>query len=495
MMRGGLTTRLVASFAAIILLCLALAGTTFVYLIQPLQTEQALRRLAELAVPLAVQVRILEAQGASAQEVAAYLADQAEGLGVRILLVRQAGQTVVHDTEGGLVGRTLTFERPLHPGQDPVLVGTVEASGEGRLAVVSFVGPTPRPILERIRRRLPEPQFSVALAVPQAGLAAGWLQVGPQLRSAALISLFASVAAALVIARSITRPLGAITRASEAMARGDYNQRIDVPGGDEVSRLAASFNQMADRVSRSDRTLRDFLADVSHELRTPLTTIQGFSQAILDGTAGDPASIAESARIINEDAARMHHMVEDLLYLSSIESGQLTMERETVNLAELVEGAGRRARQRADGRAVEVDVDGGPQVIFADPRRLEQVLDNLLTNAISHSPPAGRVSVRTFSVDHEARVRVHNTGSFVSIEDRDRIFQRFARGSENGGAGLGLSIASEIVRAHGGRIDLQSSPEDGTTFTVVLPQDGGEEQEPQGGRGETRRPSANAGRS
>src|SRR5207244_9191088 len=115
----------------------------------------------------------------------------------------------------------------------------------------------------------------------------------------------ASVAVALVLARSISEPLAAITRASEAMARGDYNQRIPTRGSDEIARLASTFNVMAEQVAKSNRTLRAFLADVSHELRTPLTSIGGFSEAILDGTVHDIGSAKEAARIIKEEASRM----------------------------------------------------------------------------------------------------------------------------------------------------------------------------------------------
>jgi two-component system sensor histidine kinase ResE len=227
---------------------------------------------------------------------------------------------------------------------------------------------------------------------------------------------------------------------------------------------------MAQQVSRSNRTLRDFLADVSHELRTPLTTIQGFAQAILDGTARSVGEVDESVRIIAQDAARMHRMVEDLLYLSSIESGQLNMEMEIANLAELAQGAVRRARQRDECRAWAVDFGSIPLCVNVDPHRVEQVLDNLLSNAINHSPLDGEITVSAYATRYEAHVRVHNTGSVVRPEDRDRIFERFFRANgDSDGSGLGLAIASQIARSHGGRIDVESTPADGTAFTLVLP--------------------------
>jgi signal transduction histidine kinase len=473
MIPGGLRTKLVLAFASIILLCLGLAGSAFVYLLQPYQTQQALIRLGELAVPITFQVRILETQGAGPREIASYLDDQANNLDVRILLLRQADQVVIHDTEDTLDGDVLVFGNSARSRGNLFIQGTVDVPGEGTLALVSIAPAPPNPGAQPPRGRLGAnpSQFSVALAAPQSTLAAGWLAIAPQLRTAALISLFASIAAAFLIARSITGPLSEITRASEAMARGDYNQQIPVRGRDEVARLASAFNLMAQQVSRSNRTLRDFLADVSHELRTPLTTIQGFAQAILDGTARDPHDVAESVRIISNDAARMHRMVEDLLYLSRIESGQLSMDVERVDLVQLVEGAVKRARQRTNGRTMRLEAGPSPLGVTVDPHRIEQVLDNLLSNAIKHSPPDGDITVCTAPRGPEVHVRVHNTGSVVRPQDRDRIFERFFRAGDDDGTstGLGLAIASQIARSHGGRIDVESAPQTGTAFTLVLP--------------------------
>jgi signal transduction histidine kinase len=277
-----------------------------------------------------------------------------------------------------------------------------------------------------------------------------------------------SIAVALFIARSITRPLIAITRASEGIARGDYDQRITVEGNDELARLASSFNTMAQRVAQSNRALRDFLADVSHELRTPLTTVQGFSQAILDGTADSPEAVAKAARVISEDSERMRRMVEDLLHLSQIQSGQLAMEVKVVDLTEVAEDAVKRARQRTDQSSVDFKPIVQPAYVTADARRIGQVLDNLLSNAINHTPRDGKVTVGAGASGDEVSIRVHNPGSFIPPEDRERIFQRFARGRDGKGTGLGLSIAQEIARSHGGRIDLETSPTDGTAFTLVL---------------------------
>jgi two-component system OmpR family sensor kinase len=146
------------------------------------------------------------------------------------------------------------------------------------------------------------------------------------------------------------------------------------------------------------------------------------------------------------------------------------MDVETVDLLETVDRSARRAKALDDGQRVEVHPSERPLMVRADARRIEQVLDNLLVNALQHTPEAGAITIGATATDGEARVRVHNTGSYISPEERESIFQRFYRGSNDGkGAGLGLAIASEIARAHGGEIMVDSSPGDGTAFTLVLP--------------------------
>lgn len=459
--------RLVISFVAIILLCLGLAGATFAYLLQQYQTQQALDRLSAMALPVAIQVRILELQGATLPLIASYLDDQALDLDIRILLVDESSQTIAHDSSRRLDGSKIVLDGA-GTRLPRVIQGTMEVPGEGNVAIALAVQYQPnRP---RLRPDGSPPRYTVALAAPGSSLAAEWLKIVPRLGTAALVSVLASVAVAFLIARSISRPLRKIRDASAAMARGDYNQRIVHNGHDEIAQLAATFNIMAEQVARSNRALRDFLADASHELRTPLTSIEGFSQAILDGTAHDEEAIAESARIINEDALRMERIVDDLSYLSKVQSGQLAMEMRSIDLVDLARGAVKRAQRRAQDQTIELRSPHDHIHITADARRIEQVLDNLLSNAINHTPQDGTITVSTEITGTEARVRVHNTGSYVPPEDRERIFQRFFHGDGAGaGTGLGLAIASEIARLHGGRIDLQSSPHDGTTFDLVLP--------------------------
>jgi signal transduction histidine kinase len=229
------------------------------------------------------------------------------------------------------------------------------------------------------------------------------------------------------------------------------------------------------------------LANVSHDLRTPLTSISGFAGALVDGTVSGAEGAREAGRIIGEEAERMRRLVEDLLYLSRIESGDLALQRDPVDLSELARAAQARFLFRAQERGITFDVQAPAQVmILGDSHRIGQVLDNLVENAFKYTPPTGFVTVsvgleesrpttnaRNARTARTATLTVHNTGSFIPPEEQERVFERFyqidkARAG-NRGSGLGLAIAREIIQAHGGRIELHSTVQGGTTFTVRIP--------------------------
>ena len=315
--------------------------------------------------------------------------------------------------------------------------------------------------------------------------------MAPRLTLAALVSLSASIVVAWLLAASIARPLARMTRAAEDMALGRFDHEIEAKGDDEVGRLSAAFNMMMREVARSHRTLRDFVANVSHDLRTPLTSIQGFSQAMVDGALRTPDDYAEAGRVINEEAERMRRLVEDLLELSKIESGQVRLDIEPCELEILAHQAAERAERRAEeqGVGLALAIDEAP-LVRADGRWVERAVDNLLDNALKHTPAGGTVTIATgtMTVPPGARVispigrrtggfgyiAVHNTGSFIPPGDQPRVFERFyqldkARSTSGGGSGLGLAIAQEIIQAHGGWIHVQSSRAGGTEFAILLP--------------------------
>jgi signal transduction histidine kinase len=484
-MPRSLRSKLILAFAAIIFVCLFSAGTGFVVFLRNHETEQAREKVGRLAQPLALRVTYLEWLGLMPEQMRPSLDDYAAGLNVRILLIDKMTSTVLVDTDRQLEGETV-------PGLTssggtervgPIWVRQVHFTDDGQ----SLLLYTALDTVTGQEGTSPEmfSRYRSVVAVPEANITSAWQDIFPGVGIAGGIALVISVAIAFVFSRSISRPLGQITRASEEMARGHYNQQIEVRGRDEVARLATAFNAMALEVNRSQATLRQFLADASHELRTPLTSIQGFSQAIAEGAIDDPADMSESARIINEEAQRMRALVDDLLYLSQIEGGQVTLQPEPLNLDNLLEACVERFQRRAQEKDLQIksDVPALPQV-QGDVRRLERVFSNLLDNAIRHTPKEGTITIAAHAVNGNVRVGVHNTGSFIPPEHLPHVCERFYQvhesTDEEGHTGLGLAIASEVVHAHSGTISAQSSKRDGTQFTVTLPLGGSSASTPTG---------------
>jgi signal transduction histidine kinase len=333
------------------------------------------------------------------------------------------------------------------------------------------------PLNARLHEAFPDTRVAgIIVAEPAAGLGEVLGDLMPRLLFSGLIGVAAALILGFVLSQSVAAPLRNIARAARSVARGNYRQRVPATGPREVRDLAANFNRMTEEVQRSQQTLRDFLANISHELKTPLTSIRGFSDAILDGTIDDSPGIERSARIINNESNRVLRLVEELLDLSRIESGQVLMRQEDVDLGELFSHLGEVFALRSEENSIEFEVSAGAKAhIRGDFDRLEQVLNNLIDNAFSHTPSGGLVRLASRDVQHGiVQVTVSDTGAGIPPEDVPHLFERFYRssnGNSNGrkGHGLGLAISREIVRAHGGDIWVTSEQGRGTAFVFTLP--------------------------
>ena len=293
----------------------------------------------------------------------------------------------------------------------------------------------------------------------------------PPLLRAGLLALALALLLAYALSRWVARPLDKMAEAARALAAGEHRP-IPVEGPAEVQALAQTFNEMSRQVQASQQSQRDFVANVSHELKTPLTSIQGFAQAILDGTANDPESLRQAAQIIHDEAARMHRLVLDLLELARLDAGTADLRREPVDLAALARNVAQRMAPQAQEAQVTLTVAGADSlIVYGDGDRLAQVLLNLVDNALKHTPAGGQVTVSVHAQGGWAEVRVQDTGEGIPPEVLPRIVERFYQldQARQGGAGLGLSIAYEIVRAHGGTLTAQSEPGKGSVFVVKLP--------------------------
>jgi two-component system sensor histidine kinase ResE len=228
---------------------------------------------------------------------------------------------------------------------------------------------------------------------------------------------------------------------------------------------------MVEQVKSSHQRLRDFLADVSHELRTPLTSIRGFAQAIFDGTAEDKEAREKAAQIIEDESKLVIRLVDELLELSKIESGQIHMLQELVDVETLLKHCREIIIPQAEIKGIELsqDLDSLPS-IFGDADRLEQVFSNLLDNALKHTPSGGLLSIAAKAYANRIEVIVTDSGPGIPPQELPYVFRRFYKAEgEQTGAGLGLAIAREIARSHGGDIEAKNTSGGGAEFIVKLP--------------------------
>lgn len=248
-------------------------------------------------------------------------------------------------------------------------------------------------------------------------------------------------------------------------------------GAGEVIGAVAVLRDVTE-LRQTERLRRELTANVSHELRTPLTSIKGFAETLLDGAMHQEETARRFLSIINSETDRLVKLVDDLLDLSLLESKRITLDPRPVDLGGLVARTVDKLRPLADTSRLTLVQSAPPGiVVFADADRLEQVLTNLVDNALKYTPPGGRVEVQVAAENGEVEVVVNDTGLGIRPEDLPHVFERFYRSDRSrtrgsGGTGLGLAIAKHLVEAHGGRISVSSRPNEGTTFTVRMPRSG-----------------------
>jgi two-component system sensor histidine kinase BaeS len=273
-----------------------------------------------------------------------------------------------------------------------------------------------------------------------------------------------------LLAVGMTSPLREMTAAARRMARGDYSGRVTATSNDEIGELARAFNRMAEDLATVDRQRRELVASVSHELRTPLAALCAVLENLADGV-GDPDPVA--LRTALEQAERLSALVSDLLDLARVDAGAVTLSRSEVRVEDLLERCV--AEAEATGRAATYDVSVRPAglTVTADPKRLHQLVANLLDNASRHSPAGGIVRVIATGPDGGLRLEVLDQGPGIPAADRDRVFERFGTFDDGGGTGLGLAIARWVTDLHSGSIRfLDPEPgQAGARVRVDLPHD------------------------
>ena len=301
----------------------------------------------------------------------------------------------------------------------------------------------------------------------------GWVVSGAMVRLGAppqigyLMPIFAWMLfffAFLFGLRRVGSPVTDIVEASERVAAGDFTTRIDPRGPRFVRTVGSAFNTMTERLEAHDRQRRELMADIAHELRTPLTVIQGRLEGLLDGVY--PLDSDRLAAVLEETRV-LARLVEDLRTLANAETGILTLQREPTELSLLIQDV---VHSLAAGSvAVHVDTPGDLPVLDIDPVRIREVIANLLSNALRYTPESGTVTITARRHHDRVIVAVSDTGAGIGAAELPKIFDRFYKGPRSRGSGLGLTIARNLVVAHGGAIRAESEPGHGTTITFDLP--------------------------
>ena len=466
----SLRTRLILTYVLIIVLCLSIVAVSLIILLGEHINRLAMARLADVALPIYVQFRAAARSQVSLNQAWANLQEMSQEtntyiflLNTQDIIIRQA----IPEDSSWIPPSKLEIQKPAVSRQAPYR-GTYVAPGGERFIFVA------QPLAGLFQPPNHDDPETLVLVMPRREALSIWADFAKPFLWAGLAAMAVSIIIAILLARSVYVPIRRVTNAAEEMARGNYEQEVPEAGPKEIKGLATSFNQMARQVKGSQQMLRDFVADVSHELRSPLTSIKGFAQAIIDGTARDKGAQLKAATVIEDESKRMMRLVEELLEFSRLESGQITMAKEPVDLKEVLQQCHEIFLMRAEDKNIRLRTEIEPlPPLVGDIDRLEQVFNNLLDNALKHTPSGGWVSIVARQPHlNFVEITVTDTGPGIPAEQMRHVFERFYKAdtpADKAGAGLGLAIARQIVLAHGGNINIKSILGQGTEFLVRLP--------------------------
>lgn len=336
-----------------------------------------------------------------------------------------------------------------------------------------FAGPPRTGLPVELAVSVPVPGGRVILrdhSAPAAGaLSQGTLVAGA---IAALIIAEAWLAATVLV-RTVRKPVDKAISTADRLAAGDFSARMEVSVPEEFARMGRAFDSMAAQLQRADTEQKRFLADLGHEIATPITAISGFAVALVDGSAETATDRAEAATIVAQESGRLQRLLEDVRSLNELDLTQSTR-RERADLRDLCAETARRFRLAAGTAQVALRVQAGHLPVTTDPRLVEAILNNFVSNAIRYTPPGGRVDIRARRRRADIVISVRDTGIGIAPQHLEKVFSRLyrideARDRVAGGSGLGLAIARRAAQSIGGRIEVDSKPQSGSVFRLILP--------------------------
>lgn len=294
--------------------------------------------------------------------------------------------------------------------------------------------------------------------------------------TAGMIAAGLALLLSILLAYNLMKPVRALTRAAGRLGEGDLSQRVSIKGRDELAVLADTFNRMADSLQKAEENRKAMTADIAHELRNPLAVQRANLEALQDGVY--PLS-PQALEPVLEQNQLLTRLVDDLRTIAMVDAGEIKLERTQIDPLKQVQSIVNRFNPQADSHQVQLLIEDNvnpskPRTIFIDPQRFDQILGNLLSNALRHTPAGGRILLRIENDKEGTLITVHDSGSGIPPDSLPYIFERFyradrSRSRSEGGAGLGLAIARKLTEAQGGLLTAQNHPEGGAMFTLSFP--------------------------
>jgi signal transduction histidine kinase len=287
--------------------------------------------------------------------------------------------------------------------------------------------------------------------------------------------LFVGIALGWSLAVNLSKPIREVTQAINDLSHGNRQAKLAERGPEEIQLLAQSFNSLSERLSSMEKARRQLLANLVHELGRPLGALRSAIQALAGGAANDPQLLEDLTTGMDDQAARLQHLLEDLAHLHEQVLGTLEIEYQQVKISDWLPKVLRPWQESAQDKHLtwQTDIPADLPEISADPDRLASVVENLVSNAIKYTQTGGMVSISALVEGDELLIRVKDNGSGIAPDEQQKVFEPFYRGNQGRrfkqGMGLGLSIARDLIEAHGGRINLESNPGEGSLFTIHLP--------------------------